>query len=150
RDVPSALAVLEAHEIDLVLSDVKLGSTSGLDLCTWLTENRPATPAVMLTAFGSMETAIGAIRAGAHDFITKPVDLQILDYTVRRGLAHTQLREEVRRLRQAPRPATEEIGILGESAAFRRLKAVIERVADGDAPVLIRAESGTGKELVAR
>lgn len=150
HDVASARAVLEAHEIDLLLSDVQLGQESGLDLCTWLTENRPATPAVMLTAFGSMETAVGAIRAGAHDFITKPVDLQILDYTVKRALEHTQLRKEVRRLRQATGPTTQDTGIFGESDAIRRLTQLIERVADGDATVLINGESGTGKELVAR
>lgn len=150
HDVASARSLLESHEIDLLLSDVLLGQESGLDLCTWLTENRPSTPAVMLTAFGSMETAVGAIRAGAHDFITKPVDLQILDYTVKRALDHFQLRKEIRRLRQASGPASGETGILGESDAIRRLSRLIERVADGDATVLINGESGTGKELVAR
>jgi two-component system response regulator HydG len=146
----AAVELLRDRDYDAVVTDVKMDGMGGLALCQWIAENRADTPVIVETGFGSMETAISAMRAGAHDFITKPVDLQVLEFTIRRAVGHRELRQEVRRLRHAfERPPALE-GMIGESATVRKMTDLIHRVADSDATTLITGESGTGKELVAR
>ena len=112
--------------------------------------NRPDLPVVVVTAFGSMETAVGAIRVGAYDFITKPFAMEELAITVERAVAHKALQQEVRRLRTVVRDAQCFTEMVGKSAAMQSVYDLVARVAETEATILITGESGTGKELVAK
>jgi len=145
----AALQRMQTEEFDVVLTDLKLPGIDGIELCRRIAASRPDVPVVVLTAFGSMETAVAAIRAGAYDFVTKPVDLDILALALGRALDHRALREQIKILSREgePGPCGD---LVGESPPIRELCRQIERVAGTEASVLITGESGTGKELVAR
>ena len=146
----AALAALAEAEYDVVVTDISMTGMSGLALCERIVANRPNLPVVLITAFGSLETAVGAVRAGAYDFVTKPFDLEVLALALDRAVRHHQLFEEVRRLRDVVARSTEMDGMIGTSPAMRRVFELIDRIAETDATVLISGRSGTGKELVAR
>ena len=150
RGVNPARELLHQQEVDLVLTDLNMPGSSGIDFCAELHGNRPDLPVVIMTAFGSLETAIAALRAGAYDFVTKPVDLDLLNITLGRALQHRQLQEKVRLLKAQVRRQQPDDELLGESAALQQVKQQIGRIAELDISVLISGESGTGKELVAR
>jgi two-component system, NtrC family, response regulator AtoC len=147
-----ALDALERGErVDVVLTDLNLPKMSGMQLCERVRLNAPHVPVVVVTAFGSMDSAIEAIRAGAYDFVTKPFEIDALALVLERAIQHGFLQEEVKRLRCAvavTRHPTNEM--LGESEAFREVYRLIERVANSEAKVLFTGESGTGKEVAAR
>jgi two-component system response regulator HydG len=145
-----ALVRLAAEDFDVVMTDVKMHGTDGLELCKQIATNRPDLPVVVVTGFGSMETAIGAIRAGAYDFVTKPIGLDQILLTLERAIGHRKLRDEVKRLRTAVRDAQQFGDLIGTSAPMQRVYDLVERVARTEATVLISGESGTGKELVAK
>jgi DNA-binding NtrC family response regulator len=145
-----AFALLESEDFDTVLTDLRMPGMDGLALCERIALNRPDIPVVVVTAFGSLETAVAAIRAGAYDFVTKPVDLDALALLLERAVRHRALREEVRRLRRALGEVSADGGVVGESLALRRVYEFIDRVADSDTSVLVTGESGTGKEVAAR
>jgi two-component system response regulator HydG len=145
-----ALDVLMTGEFDVVVTDLNMRGMNGIELCERIAANRPDVPVVVITAFGSLETAVAAIRAGAYDFITKPIEMQALVLALQRAVQHRTLREEVTRLRRVVSEASRFGELLGTSAAMRKLYALLERIADTDASVLVTGESGTGKELVAR
>lgn len=145
-----ALDALNAEEFDVVITDLQIGDESGLWLCKRIIERRPELPVVVITAFGSMESAILAIRAGAYDFINKPVAIGQLDMVVERAVSHHRLRQEVKRLKDGAESAKRFEAMLGESSAMRKLFDLISRLSDSDAPALVVGESGTGKELAAR
>jgi two-component system response regulator HydG len=107
-------------------------------------------PVVVITAFGSMEAAIEAMRAGAFDFLTKPFEMDALAWAVHRACHHHELKAEVRRLRAAISETTSTDELVGTSSAMKELRALMAKVAVSDATVLITGESGTGKEVVAR
>jgi two-component system response regulator HydG len=145
-----AFQCLDGKEYDCVLTDLNMRDMNGLELCERIVSSRPDVPVVLVTAFGSMETAIAAIRAGAYDFITKPVDMDTLALVIERAVQHRTLKEEVKRLREVVDQTRKPGEMIGDSPAMRKVGDLIGRVADSDANVLITGESGTGKELVAR
>jgi DNA-binding NtrC family response regulator len=145
-----ALAALASEDFDVVLTDLRMRGMSGVALCERVVANRPDIPVIVVTAFGSLETAVAAIRAGAWDFITKPFDFEVLALALERAVRHRALREEVRRLRIAVERTQRFQELLGASARMQELFDLLERVADSEAVVLVTGESGTGKELVAR
>jgi DNA-binding NtrC family response regulator len=145
-----ALGALKEREIDVVLTDFKMKGMSGIELCGRLREDRPDVPVVVMTAFGSMDTAVAALRAGARDFVTKPIDLEVLSWVLQRALEYRELQEKVRLLSAQREPPAPFAGIVGESPVMVELFSRIRRIADTDLSVLILGESGTGKELVAR
>ncbi len=148
--VIAAREILSQQDIDIVLTDLNMPGISGIDFCAELQRNRPDLPVVIMTAFGSLETAIAALRAGAYDFVTKPVDLDLLSISLDRALQHRHLQEKVRLLKKQVRRQLSDDEMLGESPAFQEIKQQIMRIANLDTSVLITGESGTGKELVAR
>jgi DNA-binding NtrC family response regulator len=143
------LALLDQGDFDVVVTDLNMGQLDGIAFCERVVARRPDIPVVVLTAFGTFDTAVAAIRAGAYDFISKPVQLDVLGIALRRAAQHKALREEVKRLRSAA-GAPHSSELIGTSSAIRGVQDVIARVADSDASVLVTGESGTGKEVVAR
>ena len=146
---PLALAQLDEEDFDVVVSDVSMHPMTGLELCERVRAVRPDLPVILLTAFGSMETAVAALRSGAYDFLSKPIDIDLAEHAIRRGVELRRLRGELSRLRLEG-PRAEHGGLVGDSPPMRHLLDTIERVAASDATVLVTGESGVGKELVAR
>ena len=144
-----AIEVVREREVDVVVSDVTMKGMDGVELCRRVLEHRPQLPVVLITAFGSMELAIRAIRAGAYDFIPKPFEIDQLVLVLERGVTLARLKDEVQRLRRAIAPPG--FGtLIGDSPKMTELYSLLGKVAESTAPVLITGESGTGKELVAR
>jgi DNA-binding NtrC family response regulator len=141
---------LRDQDFDVVLTDVRMPGTSGLQLCEQIAASRPGLPVVVMTAFGSLETAIAAIRVGAYDFVTKPIEMDLLAIGLDRAVKHYRLQQQVKRLSEAVQRQDGFGTMIGESPAMRRLYDQLVRIADAEAAVLITGESGTGKELVAR
>jgi two-component system, NtrC family, response regulator AtoC len=140
----------DAAEPDVVVTDLNMPGQSGIQFCEWVVTNRSDIPVIVITAFGSLDTAIAAIRAGAYDFIPKPFEIDVLSIALERALKHRELRHEVKRLRYLL-DATRGMGeLIGESPVMQELKELIARVAQSQASVLVTGESGTGKEVVAR
>ncbi len=145
-----AADALRGGDVDVVVTDLHMRGTDGLALCQRVVADHPNVPVLVITAFGSLDAAIGAIRAGAYDFLPKPFELDALVVALDRALQHRALRVEVARLRRAVGEARRFDELIGDSPAMRRVYDLIERLGDSDATVLITGESGTGKELVAR
>jgi two-component system response regulator HydG len=144
------LQALGRESFDVVLSDLKMPGVDGIEFCRRIVANRPDLPVIVMTAFGSMETAIAAIRAGAYDFITKPIEMDLLALTLQRAFQHRQLQEQVRVLSEALERTERYDELIGESPAMQKLYDQLSRIADSETSVLLMGESGTGKELAAK
>ena len=140
-DLAAAREQLAAEKYDLCLTDMRLPEGSGLDLISHINQRFPETPVAMITAYGNVEAAVDALKAGAFDFVTKPVDLSVLRRLVQNAL---DLGEQ----RRSNQPATNRL--VGDSAPMQQLRATITKLARSQAPVYVAGESGVGKELVAR
>ncbi len=145
-----ALAILASRDVDVLITDLRMPRMEGLDLCDQVVERFPSVPVLIVTAFGSLDAAIQAIRAGAFDFIEKPFEMDVLALAVVRALRYRDLRAEVRRLRAATGQAGWSDDLIGTSPAMADLRSLLEKVAMSDATALVTGESGTGKEVVAR
>ncbi|HTB75194.1 MAG TPA: sigma-54 dependent transcriptional regulator [Polyangiaceae bacterium] len=147
-----AFARIEKGEddVDVILTDFQMEGCSGAELCARVVGSGRAIPVVVMTSFGSLDTAIAAIRAGAYDYVTKPFDPDDLALTLDRGVKERGLREEVRRLRLGVDESARFEDMVGSSPDMARAYDLINRVAGTEATVLVTGESGTGKELVAK
>ncbi len=145
-----ALDLIAQTPFDVIVTDVHMRGMNGITFCERVATNRPDIPVVVVTAFGSLESAVAAIRAGAYDFVTKPFDIEALAHSVQRAVQLRGLREEVRELRRTVAESRQFEEVIGASPVMAQLYEMLERVAGSDASVLITGETGTGKELVAR
>jgi two-component system response regulator PilR (NtrC family) len=145
--VQEALKQLAARPYDLCFTDMRLPDGTGMEILKHLSDTHPETPVAMITAYGNVDAAVQALKAGAFDFVSKPIDLQVL-----RNLVQTALRLRTERM-QAPaqsQASGPESKLLGQSEAIREVRSKIAKLARSQAPVFISGESGTGKELAAR
>jgi two-component system response regulator AtoC len=142
-------ALAEAHPA-LVISDLKMPGLSGLELLRKIRAGQPQMTVILITAFGTVETAVEAMKAGAYDYITKPVDHDQLALVVGRAMEHQKLIDEVRNLRAALDEKYGFDNILGRSKSLLRVLSMASRAAQSNSTVLIRGETGTGKELLAK
>jgi two-component system response regulator HydG len=149
-DAQRAVDLFQREEFDLVVTDLNLGQSSGLDVCRQVNEAHPGIPVIVVTAYGDISAAVGALRAGAYDFITKPIELEQLAHSLERAITHHRLNEEVRRLRAEVKSARGTGELVGQSRPMKGVYDLIQRVCNTDTSVIITGESGTGKELVAR
>ena len=140
-DVSAARAQLAADKYDLCLTDMRLPDGSGLELVRHIGQRYPDIPVAMITAYGNVEAAVDALKAGAFDFVTKPVDLAVLRRLVQNALSLGEKRRQSKPVHNR---------LVGESARIQQLRATISKLARSQAPVYIAGESGVGKELVAR
>jgi two-component system, NtrC family, response regulator PilR len=142
-DVAGAQKLLKAQHFDLCLTDMRLPDGDGLDLVAWIQENRSHVPVAVITAHGNVESAVRALKLGAFDFVSKPLDLGILRKLVGSAIRLAARAEGGTAPLRGPR-------LIGNSQAMQQLREMIARVARSQAPVHVSGESGTGKELVAR
>ena len=150
RSVPQALQALSHGEIELIISDFKMPGMTGLELLAHLRDEAYDIPLIMVTGYASIEHAVQAIKAGAADYITKPVRPEQLEHAVTKALQVAHLRKENNVLRHEVMALRNERQIIGESTVMRRLLQTVATAAPTRATVLLQGESGTGKELVAR
>jgi DNA-binding NtrC family response regulator len=145
-----ALKKLADNDFDIVITDLKLDTIGGLDVLKAAKTNNPQTEVIVLTGYGSIETAVEAMKSGAIDYLTKPVDSEELQLAVERAMERQRLKSEVTRLRAVVEQKFTARDIVASSEPMRQVLEIVSRVAPTDAAVLVQGESGTGKELIAR
>jgi two-component system response regulator HydG len=148
-DGSTAIEKVKETSFDLILMDVRMVKVSGLEALETIKAYNPAIPVIIMTAYSSVETAVNALKQGAHDYLTKPLDFDKLRLTVDRAMEHTRLKEENRLLRETLGQQFDSRNIIGKSPAMLKLLETVSQVAPSEATVLISGESGTGKELIA-
>ena len=145
-----ALTRMAENKWDLALLDIKMRGTDGIELQRRLHEMDPELVVIMMTGYASVETAVAALKNGAYDYVSKPLDPDEIAHLVKKALAHHRAEQENIRLRETVAEVTSPGDLVGQSPAMRKVLEAIETVAPTDANVLITGESGTGKELVVR
>ncbi|SRR5581483_8405529 len=148
-DIAGAMGVLEREHVDLVLTDLRLGADDGMQLIERVLKMPHPPIVIMMTAYGSVDTAVEAMKRGAYDFVTKPLNLDKVEMLIARALKSRNLEQENRALKQQVDERFGLENIIGESPALREVLDTIKQVAPSSASVLIEGESGTGKELAA-
>ncbi len=148
-DAAGARAIMETDRVDLLLTDLRLGADNGMELLGWaLRQNHPPV-CIMMTAYGGIESAVEAMKLGAYDFVTKPVNIDRLDLLIKRALRGNEIERENIRLREQIDKRYGLDNFVGDSPAMTHVLETIKQVAPSRATVLISGESGTGKELAA-
>ncbi|WP_027191430.1 sigma-54-dependent transcriptional regulator [Fundidesulfovibrio putealis] len=150
EDGEAAVALCRERPFDLILMDVRMAGMSGIEALKEIKAYNPAIPILIMTAYSNVETAVEAIKAGAYDYLTKPLDFDDLRLTLDRALDHASLRDENKALRDTLSATFDQGGIIGQSPSMRQLMELLAAVAPSEATVLVTGESGTGKELIAR
>jgi two-component system response regulator AtoC len=145
-----ALALLEQTTVDLVMTDLRMPGLGGMEFLRRMKGRWPETEAIVMTAFGSIDTAVEAMRLGAYDYLTKPIDRDRFHIVVEKALERHALAQENRQLRDRLETRTRFDQMVGESEPLQRVYSLVDMVADSAVTVLLTGESGTGKELVAR
>lgn len=148
-DGSTAIEEVKNRYFDLVLMDVRMLKVSGLEALAQIKSYNPAIPVIIMTAFSSVETAVDALKNGAYDYLTKPLDFDKLRLTIKRAMEHLQLKEENRLLKRNLSQQFDRQNIIGRSPTMAKLLETVAQVAPSEATVLITGESGTGKELIA-
>ena len=149
-DAEKGLKLLDSEPVHLVLTDLKLPGMSGLHFLQAAKQQNAALPVVVMTAFGSVETAVEAMKAGASDYVLKPFSLAEIRMVVHKELDHSRLREENRSLREALGQKYSHPNIVARSPKMQEVLATVERVAPTNSTILLGGESGVGKDLIAR
>ncbi len=150
HDGETAVALCREKPFDLILMDVRMSGISGIDALQEIKAYNSSIPVLIMTAYSNIESAVTAIKAGAYDYLTKPLDFDELKLAIERALDHTMLREENRVLRESVAGSINTEGLIGRSKSMVRLLETLSTVAPSEATVLITGESGTGKERVAK
>jgi DNA-binding NtrC family response regulator len=150
KSAHGAIARVEKEIYDAVVTDLRLGSGDGLKVLAATKASQPETGVIVITGHGSIDNAVAAMKAGAFDYLTKPVEPEELALALRKAVEHRDLLGEVRRLRAEVREHKGISGIVSASPAMGKVLELVSKVAATDATVLVTGESGTGKELVAR
>ena len=148
-DGAGAVEAVRKEPLDLVLMDIRMVRVSGIEALERIRQFNPALPVILMTAYASVETAVEALKKGAYDYLTKPLDFDELRLALERALEHTHLREENRMLRESLGARFDRGSLIGRSAAMTRLLDLVAQVAPSEATVLTSGESGTGKEMIA-
>ena len=148
-DGSAAITQVRERPFDLILMDVRMVKVSGLEALAEIKAFNPAIPVIIMTAYASVETAVEALKKGAYDYLTKPLDFDELRLTMERAMDHSQLREENRLLRERLGSRFDRQNLIGRSQAMTALLETVTQVAPSEATVLITGESGTGKEMIA-
>lgn len=145
-----ALTAIARGPFDLALLDIKMPGMDGMELQAKLKEADSDLPVIIMTGYASVETAVLALKQGAYDYITKPVDPDVLSHAVAKAIDHNRTRREIAQLREDMQDLLPSCNLIGASAAMRKVREFVEMAAPTDSTVLITGESGTGKEVVAR
>src|SRR5262250_3160564 len=149
-DGRAALERVQAGGVDLIVTDLRMPGLTGLELLRAAKAIMPDVDVILLTAFGTIEEAVKAMKDGAYDFLTKPVQRAQLQRVIRQALERRDLIQQNRALQQRLDALLKQGDVIGASPAFRRMMTLVEQVADSSATVRIQGESGTGKESVVR
>ena len=149
-DSLEASKILKKEDFDVIVTDLKMKGLKGLDLLEEVKRVAPLTPVIIITAFGTIESAIQAMKMGAYDYITKPFQIDEIILTVRKALENRLLKKEVLRLKKEVESRYDFHHLIGRSPSMQRIYDLIERISDSSSNVLITGESGTGKELAAK
>ena len=148
-DGSTAIEKVRDQVYDLVLMDIRMIKVSGLEALSEIKALNPAIPVIIMTAYSSVESAVEALKNGAYDYLTKPLDFDELRLTMTRAMDHTRLREENRMLKENLGNQFDRQNIIGRSPAMIKLLETVAQVAPSEATVLITGDSGTGKEMIA-
>jgi two-component system response regulator HydG len=148
-DGTKAVELVRKRPYDLILMDIRMAEMSGIEALTLIKDYNPSIPILIMTAYSSVESAVGALKAGAYDYLTKPLDFDVLKLTLERTLEHASLKEENKNLKDKMSADYDLKNIVGKSRAMKDLIDMLAMIAPSEATVLITGESGTGKELIA-
>ena len=144
-----AVDEVRKRSFDLILMDIRMMNVSGIEALEQIKQINPSIPVIIMTAYASVETAVSALKKGAYDYLTKPLDFDELQMAIARATEHSRLKQENEYLKERLGEKFDRRNIIGQSAAMVKLLEVVEQVAVTQVTVLITGESGTGKEIIA-